>query len=106
MQIRISGHGSLVIRAGIMATCLLMTACATTTGSGQGPRPIPEGQGRLIIEAGGIRQLNYYIVDQDTDEEIFSDHPRCRLIAVAGEPDEPVFRKGSGRERARGNATA
>ena len=76
MQIRISGHGSLVIRAGIMATCLLMAACATTTGSGQGPRPIPEGQGRLIIEAGGIRQLNYYIVYQDTDEEIFSDHPR------------------------------
>lgn len=37
---------------------------------------------------------------QETHGPIFSDHPRCRLIAVAGEPDEPVFRKGSGRELA------
>ena len=76
MQIRTSRRGSLVIRAGITATCLLMAACATTTGGGHGPAPIPEGMGRLIIEAGGIRKLNYYIVDQDTDEEVFADHPR------------------------------
>ena len=85
MQIRTSGRGSLVIRAGITATCLLMAACAaTTTGGGHAPPPIPEGKGRLIIEAGGIRQLNYYIVDQDTDEEVFADHPRTAGSSPVG----------------------
>ena len=37
---------------------------------------------------------------QESHGPNFSNHPRCRLVAVAGEPDEPDFRKGSGRELA------
>lgn len=84
MQIRTSRRGSLVIRAGLAAICLLMAACAATTTGGQAPPPIPEGKGRLIIEAGGIRQLNYYIVDQDTDEEVFADNPRSAGFSPIG----------------------
>ena len=37
---------------------------------------------------------------QEAHGPIFSKHPRCRLVAVAGAPDEPALRKGSGRELA------
>ena len=37
---------------------------------------------------------------QEAHGPIFADDPRCRLAGVAAEPDEPGFRKGSGRELA------
>lgn len=37
---------------------------------------------------------------QESHAPIFGRHPQCELIAVAGEPDEPDFRSGSGRELA------
>ena len=40
------------------------------------PAPIPEGMGRLMLDAGGINELNFYVLDQDTDEEVYSDTPR------------------------------
>ena len=37
---------------------------------------------------------------QEAHGPIFADHPRCGLVGVAAEPDEPDFRQGSGRELA------
>ena len=37
---------------------------------------------------------------QEAHGPIFANHPRCELVGVAAEPDEPDFRKGSGRELA------
>ena len=37
---------------------------------------------------------------QEAHGPIFANHPRCGLVGVAAEPDEPDFRKGSGRELA------
>ena len=34
---------------------------------------------------------------QEAHGPIFANHPRCSLVGVAAEPDEPDFRKGSGR---------
>ncbi|MBT3343158.1 MAG: hypothetical protein HN712_05440 [Gemmatimonadetes bacterium] len=57
-----------------LAACMLM-GCAATTG-GYGPAPISEGRGRLVLDAGGIPQLNFYVTDQETDEEVHADTPR------------------------------
>jgi hypothetical protein len=40
------------------------------------PPPIPEGKGHLILEAGGINQLNWFVIDQETEEQVFADTPR------------------------------
>ena len=55
-----------------------LSACAATGGPGSAymPPPIPEGKGRLTIQAGGINQLNFYIMDQATGEEVYEDMPR------------------------------
>ena len=67
-----------------LLVCLLFAfGCATTTGGGGGPAPIPEGMGRLILEAGGINELNFYVIDQDTDEEVYSDTPRLSASSPA-----------------------
>lgn len=56
---------------------LFITSCATTTGgSAYMPPPIPEGQGRLFIDAGGISDLNFLIIDDETEDEIYSQTPR------------------------------
>ena len=67
-----------------IACCWLTIGCAATTGGVDPnmPPPIPEGMGRLHLEAGGIPQLNFYIVDQETDEEVYSDSP----LAAASSP--------------------
>jgi hypothetical protein len=56
---------------------MLSTGCATTGGSSQYlPPPIPEGKGRLILDAGGINQLNFYVLDQETEETVYETAPR------------------------------
>lgn len=66
----------------LLCTALLgwiwAAGCASTAGSGayQGPPPIPEGHGRLRLEAGGINQINFYVIDEETDEEVYSHTPR------------------------------
>ena len=62
----------------VAAICCLGVACATTGGGGSLPAPIPEGMGRLYLDAGGINQLNFFVIDQETDEEVYSDTPRLR----------------------------
>ena len=67
--------------------CVLWAAgCATTTSSGGygGPAPIPEGKGRLILQAGHLKQLNYFIIDEETDEEVHSDLPRASSYSPVG----------------------
>lgn len=57
---------------------LWLNACASTSGGydDYGPGPIPAGMGRLWIDAGGINELNFYINDQATGQEVHSDFPR------------------------------
>ena len=63
--------------AGVLAwaTSLLVSCAATSEYDDYGPAPIPPGKGRLIIEAGGIPRLNFYIIDEETEEEVYSDTP-------------------------------
>lgn len=71
--------GSARLRAVALAVTCLLNACATTGGSpgaAYQPAPIPEGKGRLTLEAGGINQLNFYIVDEKTGDEVYEDTPR------------------------------
>ncbi len=63
-----------IFRLMLIATCF--GGCASTSTGGYGPAPIAEGMGRLVLDAGGIPQLNFYVVDQETDEEVFADTPR------------------------------
>lgn len=68
------------------ATALLVAglaglgACASTTAGGGGdawaPPPIPEGKGRLSLEAGGVSQLNFYVVNAATGDEVYETMPR------------------------------
>lgn len=74
----------------------LLWGCAASTGGGAyAPPPIPEGMGRIYLAAGGINELNFYIVDQETDEEVYSDTPRLG----AGSPI--AFESGSQQYRLR-----
>lgn len=71
---RLSGY----LSWGVLLCGCLLWACATTQSSSRqyGPPPVPEGKGRLYLEAGGINELNFYIVDQGTGEEVYADMPR------------------------------
>ena len=55
-----------------------LTGCATTSGSGggYGPPPIAEGKGRLVLEAGGINEVNFYVLDNETGDEVYAETPR------------------------------
>ena len=68
-----------LVCGGVLAGC-----AASQTGSQYGPEPIPEGKGRLYLEAGGIRQLNFYVLDEETGEEVYSDMPRLSAASPAG----------------------
>lgn len=62
--------------AGWAIAWMLTSGCATTGGSQYLPPPIPEGKGRLILDAGGINQLNFYVLDQETEEAVYESTPR------------------------------
>ncbi|MBT4496780.1 MAG: hypothetical protein HOC74_03620 [Gemmatimonadetes bacterium] len=62
--------------AALMASAVLLLGCAASTGgAGSGFPPIPEGKGRIILETGGINEVNFYVLDEE-DEEIYSETPR------------------------------
>ena len=66
-----------------LAACFLL-ACASTQGGGgteYGPPPIPEGKGRLFLEAGGIQELNFFVEDAETGEIVYEDMPRASAFS-------------------------
>lgn len=63
--------------------------CASTGGSGgssysYGPPPVAEGKGRLMLETGGINAVNYYVLDNETGEEVHSETPRSLASSPIG----------------------
>jgi len=70
--------------AALISGSVLAGCAASQTGSQYGPEPIPEGKGRLFLEAGGIMQLNFYVLDEETGEEVYSDMPRVSAASPAG----------------------
>ena len=59
---------------GALFVASLAVGCASTASSG--PPPIPEGKGHLVLEAGMINQANWYVIDQETEEEVHADMMR------------------------------
>ena len=71
----------------IFAAVVVLVGCASTgssSGGGYGPPPIPEGKGRLMLEAGGINEVNYYVLDEETGEEVHAESPRSAASSPAG----------------------
>lgn len=65
----------------------VVAGCATTGGSGGGGYglpPIAEGKGRLMLETGGINEVNYYVLDEETGEEVHSESPRMAASSPIG----------------------
>lgn len=64
----------------------VVAGCATTSGSGggYGMPPIAEGKGRLILETGGVNEVNYYVLDEETGEEVHSESPRMAASSPIG----------------------
>lgn len=59
--------------------------CATTgSGVAYGPPPIAEGMGRLMLEAGGINEVNFYVIDNETGEEVYAESPRSAASSPIG----------------------
>ena len=58
-----------------LAAAGFLAGCAATTEI-KPPPPIPEGQGQLLLEAGGIFELNFSVIDQETEEVVYSVSPR------------------------------
>jgi len=72
----------LVVAATIAAACL--AGCAASTSTMGGMPPIPEGRGRLILDTAGLGEVNFYVLDQATDEEVYSETPRLPGYSPAG----------------------
>lgn len=83
----------LAFAPGLLVAWMSICGCAATTGGAHNlPPPIPEGKGRLLLEAGGINQLNFYVLDQETEEEVYSHTPRLSARAPgAYESSSPDF---------------
>jgi hypothetical protein len=75
----------LALSLGISSVVLLwIVGCASTGGSTWGgPPPIPEGKGRFYLETGGISEVNFYVIDQETDDEVYSETPRMSASSPA-----------------------
>ena len=76
----------ITLSLGILSIVLWAVGCASTGGSSAwgGPPPIPEGKGRLFLETGGINEVNFYVLDQETDDEVYSETPRMSASSPAG----------------------
>ncbi len=72
----------------LVGIAAVVAGCATTGGSGGGYSlrlpPIPEGKGRLMLETGRINEVNYYVLDGETGEEIYSESPRMAASSPIG----------------------
>ena len=70
----------------LVGIAAVVAGCATTGGSGggYGMPPIPEGKGRLMLETGGINEVNYYVLDGETGEEVHSESPRMAASSPIG----------------------
>ena len=67
---------------GIAISSALVAGCATTTGGGQNmPPQIPEGKGHLILDAGGIKEMNFFVISQETEQQVFSYMPRASAMS-------------------------
>ncbi|MGB1718456.1 MAG: hypothetical protein ACPHO6_09885 [Candidatus Latescibacterota bacterium] len=63
----------------------VFSGCASTGSSaGYGPPPIEEGKGRLMLETGGINGVNFYVIDNETGDEVYSDSPRAAASSPIG----------------------
>ena len=63
----------------------IFSGCASTGSSaGYGPPPIEEGKGRLMLETGGINGVNFYVIDNETGDEVYSDSPRAAASSPIG----------------------
>ena len=78
------GNGFLGAVLALGYAALLSGCAATGGGTAQAPLPIPEGKGRLILETGGIYEVNFYVIDQETDEEVYSETPRLSASSPSG----------------------
>ena len=59
----------------VLAAATFLMGCAATTQVDL-PPSIPEGKGQLLLEAGGIMELNWSVIDQETQEGVYSTSPR------------------------------
>ena len=76
-----------LLTGALIAVVAAIGGCASTAGSGSGgygPPPIPEGKGRLRLETGGINKVNYYVLDEETGEEVHSETPRSAASSPIG----------------------
>ena len=66
-----------------LAACFLLACASTQSGGGAayGPPPIPEGKGRLFLEAGGIQELNFFVEDAESGEIVYEDMPRASAFS-------------------------
>lgn len=66
-----------------LASCCLLACASTQSGGGSdyGPPPIPEGKGRLFLEAGGIQELNFFVEDAESGEIVYEDMPRASAFS-------------------------
>lgn len=83
-----ASHNNRVYRLTLMSVFLfgIMAQGCASSGAGmrEGPPPIAEGMGRLILETGNINEVNFYVIDEETDEEVYSESPRLPGASPVG----------------------
>ena len=73
------------LSASLLVFAAVFSGCASTgSGAGYGPPPIEEGKGRLMLETGGINGVNFYVIDNETGDEVYSDSPRAAASSPIG----------------------
>lgn len=60
--------------AAMVAAAAVVSGCAGTAAT---TPTIPEGKGHLVLDAGGIAEVNFYVLDEATDERVFTFSPRA-----------------------------